>query len=57
MGPTIGTGRRACLFNRLSYRLPINADRNSSTPLSRSYQVTLVLERDGTPDNQVVHPD
>lgn len=27
------------------------------TPLSRSYQVTLVLERDGTPDVRVVEPD
>jgi len=27
------------------------------TPLSRSYQITLVLERDGTPDVRVVDPD
>jgi hypothetical protein len=31
--------------------------RAQPTPLSRSYQVTLVLERGGTPDVRVVDPD
>ncbi|EAQ02633.1 hypothetical protein OB2597_17992 [Pseudooceanicola batsensis HTCC2597] len=31
--------------------------RAQPTPLSRSYQVTLVLERDGTPEVRVVDPD
>ena len=31
--------------------------RAQPTPLSRSYQVTLVLKRDGTPDVRVVDPD
>ncbi len=38
--------------DRLEWRF-----RAQPTPLSRSYQVTLVLERDGTPDVRVVDPD